>query len=193
MDFYFRATLEVKEVLQSSKFDFDFLWFVILHRSQSLKMCFRKKMCVCVCLSVCPSPNIEPKAIDRPRSKSISRVLMQISRAVFYFRATLGVKEVLQSSKKFDFDFLWLFILHHSHLKMCFRKKMCVCVCLSVCPSPNIEPKPTHQSRWKSISRVLSQISRTFVLVFPLPLRLRVVHIKKYKISIFSNGSNDFD
>ena len=27
----------------------------------------------------------------------------------FYFRATLGVKEVLQSSKKFDFDFFYDF------------------------------------------------------------------------------------
>ena len=34
--------------------------------------------------------------------------------------------------KKLDFDFLWFFILHHSHaLKMCFRKNVCVCVCLS--------------------------------------------------------------
>ena len=32
--------------------------------------------------------------------------------------------------KKFDFDFLWFLILHHSHSpKMCFRK-MCVCVCV---------------------------------------------------------------
>ena len=27
----------------------------------------------------------------------------------FYFRATLGVKEVLQSSKKFNFDFFMIF------------------------------------------------------------------------------------
>ena len=38
--------------------------------------------------------------------------------------------------KKFDFEFLWFLVLHHSHrLKMCFRKNVCVClsVCLSVC------------------------------------------------------------
>ena len=36
------------------KFDFDFLWFLILHYSHSLKMCFRRnvRVCVCVCVSV---------------------------------------------------------------------------------------------------------------------------------------------
>ena len=54
-------------------------------------------------------------------------------------------------------------------------------------PSPNAGPKPTHQSRSKSISRVLSHISRTLFLVFSLPLKLRVVHMrKKLKILIFS-------
>ena len=33
-------------------------------------------------------------------------------------------------------------------------------------PSPNAGPKPTHQSRSKSISRVLSQISRSLVFSF---------------------------
>ena len=51
----------------------------------------------------------------------------------FYFRATLGMKEVLQSSKNSTSIFWWFFILHHSHiLKRCFRK-MCVCVCVCVC------------------------------------------------------------
>ena len=61
------------------KFLFDFLWFLILHHSHSLKMCFRKIsvcVCVCVCLSVCPSPIIEPKPIYRSHSNSISRVLL---------------------------------------------------------------------------------------------------------------------
>ena len=56
-----------------------FSWFLILHHSHSLKMCFRKKwvcLFVCVCLSVCPSPIVEPKPIDRSRSNSISRVLL---------------------------------------------------------------------------------------------------------------------
>ena len=47
--------------------------FFILHHSHSLKMCFRKNVCVCV--SVRPSPIVEPKPIDRSRSNSISRIL----------------------------------------------------------------------------------------------------------------------
>ena len=71
-DFYFRATLGVKEILQSSKFLTSiFWWFFIVHYSNSLKMCFRKKsvcVCVSVCLSVWPLPNVVPKPIDRSRS-----------------------------------------------------------------------------------------------------------------------------
>ena len=81
--FYFRATLGVKEVLQSSKFSTsNFWWFFILHHSQSLEMCVCVCVCVCLCvcvsvsLSVWPSPNVEPKPIDRSRSNSIYRVLM---------------------------------------------------------------------------------------------------------------------
>ena len=96
----------------------------------------------------------------------------------------------MQSSKFSTSIFLWFFILHHSQsLKMCFRKNVCVCVCvcLSVWPSPNVQPKPIDRSRSKSISRVLSQISQADFLVFPLPLNLRVVHMRKnFKILIFS-------
>ena len=62
-------------------------------------------------------------------------------------------------------------------------------------PSPNAGPKPVHQSRSKSISRVLSQISRILFLVFTLTLKLRVVHIRKNKkkLDFLKNGSNDFD
>ena len=71
-------------------------------------------------------------------------------------------------------------------LKKCFRKEyLCVSVCRSVCPSPNLEPKPFDRFCSKSISGVFSQISRAVFLVFPLPLKLRVVHIRK-KNSIFS-------
>ena len=113
----------------------------------------------------------------------------------FHFRAILGVKEVLQSSKFSTSIFGWFFILHHSQsLKMCFRKNVSVCVCVTVClpvwPSPNVEPKPIDRSLSNSISRILLQITRAFFfffLVFPLPLKLRVVHIrKKIKISNFS-------
>ena len=53
----------------------------------------------------------------------------------FYFRATLGVKEVLQSSK-FSTLIFWRFI-HSTSLpesRNVFQKKcVCVCVCLCVC------------------------------------------------------------
>ena len=76
LPFYFRATLGVKDVLQSSKFStLTSCLFFILHHSQSLKMCFRKNVCMCVCVSVrlslWPSPNVEPKPMDRSRSNSI--------------------------------------------------------------------------------------------------------------------------
>ena len=64
---------------------------------------------------------------------------------------------------------------------------VCVCVCMPVCPSLNVEPKPIDRSRSNSIYKVLLKISRVFFLAFPLPLKLRVVHIRtKLKISIFS-------
>ena len=73
------------------------------------------------------------------------------------------------------------FYVHPHILKKCFRKNvcLCVCVCVCVCPSPNVEPKPIDRSHSKSISSVFSQISEADFLVFPLPLKLRVVHIRK--------------
>ena len=56
-----------------------------------------------------------------------------------------------------------------------------VCVCLLVCPSLNVEPKPIDRSHSNSISGVLLKISPVGVFVFDLPLKLRVVHIKKLK------------
>ena len=52
--------------------------------------------------------------------------------------------------------------------------------------SPNVAPKPTGQSRSNSISRVPLQISLSRFFVFDLLSKLRVVHIRKIKISIFS-------
>ena len=67
-------------------------------------------MCVClsVCLSVCPSPNVEPKPIDRFRSKSISGVLSQISRALFVysFPPNPKIKGSSHEKKIENFDFL---------------------------------------------------------------------------------------
>ena len=72
--------------------------------------------------------------------------------------------------KKFDFDFLWFFILHHSHcLKRALEKCLCVYVCLSsVWPSPNVPSKPIEQPRSNSKSRVVLQYLYSF-LVFPYP------------------------
>ena len=68
---------------------------------------------------------------DRPRPSSPElsnkdhnagrESLSHLNKSYFYFRATLGVKEVLQSSKFSTSIFLWFLVLHHSHsLKMCF-------------------------------------------------------------------------
>ena len=61
--------------------------------------------------------------------------------------------------------------------------------------SPNAGPKRTHQFRSKSISRVLSQISRTLFFSFhPNPKIKGSLHKKKIKNFYFlKNGSNDFD
>ena len=45
--------------------------------------------------------------------------------------------------------------------------------------SGKIFPEPTDQSRLNSIYMVLSQILLVHIFVFDLPLKLRVVHIRK--------------
>ena len=52
-------------------------------------------------------------------------------------------------------------------------------IVLIFCPSPNVSPKPTGQSRSHSISRVPLQISVARFFVFDLPSKLRIVHIRK--------------
>ena len=96
--------------------------------------------------------------------------------------------------KKFDFDFIMVSVLYHSHIiKKCFRK-ISVCVCLSVWPLPNIEPKQIDRSCSKSVSRVLSQISRAFFNFSPTPKIKGSSHEKKIKnFDFLKNGSNDFD
>ena len=61
--------------------------------------------------------------------------------------------------------------------------------------SLNAGPKLTHQSRSKSISRVLSQISRILFFSFhPNPKIKGSSHKKKIKNFYFlKNGFNDFD
>ena len=93
-----------------------------------------------------------------------------------------GIKIV----KKFDFNFLVNFdsvSLPHSKNGVLAKMSMCVCVCvcLSVHPLPNVVPKPTERSSSHSISRILLQISQTVFLVFDLPLKLRVLHIRNNK------------
>ena len=46
-------------------------------------------------------------------------------------------------------------------------------------PSPNVGPKPADQSSSNSIYRALLQISLACIIVFDLPLKLIVVHIRK--------------
>ena len=131
--------------------------------------------------------------ISRSGSKR-EKVCVVCPYLLFYFRATLGVKEVLQSSKNSTSIFISFLIVHHSHSLKCVLEKMCVCVCLSVYlsiylsvwTSPIVEPKPIYRSRSNSISRVLLQISLAFFLCFPLPLKLRVVHMRKKLKMIFS-------
>ena len=50
----------------------------------------------------------------------------------------------------------------------------------TVCSYTVVEPEPTNQSRSNSISRVLSETSRTDFLLSPLRLKLKVVHIRKW-------------
>ena len=84
---------------------------------------------------------------------------------------------------------------------VCVRACIYVCGCVWACvlacvrvracvwPSPIVKHKPIDRSLSNSISRVLLQISRAvfFFFSFLLPLKLRVVHIrKKFKFSIFS-------
>ena len=72
---------------------------------------------------------------------------------------------------------------------------VCLSVCLFVRPSPNVEPKPIDQSSSNSTSRVLLQISRTFVFSFsPSPKIKGSSYKKKLKnFDFLKNGSNDFD
>ena len=76
-----RDIRSVRSTAIVKKFHLDFLWFLILHHSHSLKMC----VFLSVCLSVWPSPTVQPKLIDRFRSYSISRVHLQIFPALFIF------------------------------------------------------------------------------------------------------------
>ena len=51
----------------------------------------------------------------------------------------------------------------------------------------NAGHKPSHQSRSNSMYKVHLQISLALIFIFDLPLKPKVVHIRKnYKLSIFS-------
>ena len=94
--------------------------------------------------------------------------------------------------KKTWLRFFYEFRLYISQIfqKSVLEESLCVClsVWLSVWLSPNVEPKLIDRSRSKWMYLVSSRIYlEPFCLVFPLPLKLRVVHIrKKFKISNFS-------
>ena len=53
-------------------------------------------------------------------------------------------------------------------------------------------PKPTHQSRSNSIYTILLQIFLAIIFVFDLPLKLRVVHMRKKLILFFSKWLQRF-
>ena len=58
-----------------------------------------EEMTVWVCLSDRPSLKVQPKPIDRSRSKSISRSNSKISRAVFYFSPNPKIRGNLHKKK----------------------------------------------------------------------------------------------
>ena len=76
--------------------------------------------------------------------------------------------------RKILLRFLWVSILYHI-LKSVLEKMP---VCLSLCTWPNVEPKPIDRSLSNSIAGYLTYISILF-LIFPLTLKLIVVHIRK--------------
>ena len=180
--------------MQSSKFSTSiFWWLFILHHSHSLKICFRNDVCVCVflCLSVWPSPIVEPKPIYRSRSNFF-----------ILFSPTPKIKGSWDEKKILNFYILKKaqtilikfgeFIVHskpNSVILANFPGKIPETgkIFFKSFPSPNAGPKPNHQSRSNSIYRILLQIFLAIIFVFDPPLKLRVVHIgKSYKISILS-------
>ena len=151
-------------------------------------MCFRKNVCVCVCVSVCLS--------DRCRSQSLNQStdLVQIRylgfsckylEPFFSFPSTPKIKG--SSHEKI---FLKIFIF--SKMAPTILIKFCGFIvhvkpnnmALSAFPGKILE---TRKISFKiDIQGPLANISSLF-LVFPLPLKLRVVHIrKKLKTLIFS-------
>ena len=169
-------------------------------------------VCVCVCVCVCPSPNVEPKPIDRSRSNSIYRVLMYISRAVFLvFPLPLKLRAVhiIKEFKISNFSKIALtilikfcdFIVHSKpniiwHYRLFPEKSLKLEKWFLIfCPSPNVAPKPTGQSRSHSISRVPLQMSLAHFFRFRSTLKIKgSSHKKKIKnFDFLKNGSNDFD
>ena len=59
-------------------------------------------------------------------------------------------------------------------------------ILLNFLSSSNVGPELTHQCHSNPIYRALLQISLARIFVFDLPLKLRVVHIRKHLKFIFS-------
>ena len=87
--------------------------------------------------------------------------------------------------KKFDFDFLWISILYHSHiLKSDLEKKKSVSLCVTV----------AEFSRSNSISRILLKIYRAIVFSFlPTPKINGSWHKKIKNFDFLKYGTNDVD
>ena len=112
---------------------------------------------------------------------------------LFFFLLSNDIRSegIIAIVKKFDFDFFTIFystslpqfknfFFIKTSARVRVRVRVCVCVCVCVCAC---EPKPIDRSRSKSISRVHSEISRAVFLVLLLPLKLRVIHMRKILFS----------
>ena len=160
-------------------------------------------VCVCVCLSVC--------LFVRRRSQSLNQStdLVQIRylgssceylQPFFQFSPTPKIKGSSHEKKNLIFSKMaptilikfCRFIVHSKPNNMILANLPGKIpetgkIYFKFFPCRKAGPKPNYQSRSKSISRVLSQISRTLFFSFHTNPKIRVVHIRKeLKILIFS-------
>ena len=117
-----------------------------------------------------------------------------------YFRATLGVKEVLQSSKNLTSIFFMIFgSTSLPQSKNVFQKKclyVCVCVCVCVCLSVRRRSQSLNQSTDLVQIRYLESSYKylePFFSIAPTPKIKGSSHEKKIKnFDFLKNGSNGF-
>ena len=170
------------------KFDLDFLmiFYSIVHQSHSLKMCFRKNVCVCVCLSVAD----RRAQTNRPISFKfdIWGPLVKISSRFFSFPLPLKLRvvyigkeikiSIFQKMALTIFIKFCEFIVHSKTNNITLsafpgkslkQEKQF----LIFCPSSNVAPKLSDQSRSHSISRIPLQISAASFFHFRSTLKIK--------------------